>query len=529
MQLTDLIIALSDATAYPFAVDRVEVRQTHISVVFLAGQVVYKLKKRVNFGFLDFSTLEKRKHYCEEEVRLNRRLAPEVYIGIVPVLRSAEGRVHLEGEGEVIEWAVKMQRLPDAASLLSYLEHDELTSELVQKLADRVAAFHAIAESGPEVAESAQFEVVARNARDNFEQSESQVEHTVSRSVFDRLRALTETTLESLKPLIEARAARGVPRDTHGDLHLDHVYHFAERSPPNDLVAIDCIEFSKRYRHADPIADAAFLVMDLAFHDRRDLADNFAAHYLRASGDAEGARLFPFYMAYRAMVRAKVEGMEASEEEVPENKRAAAKTRARAHWLMALSELEEPARGPGLVLVAGLPGSGKSTLARELAERADFVVLRSDVVRKELAGLSADTSARTAPDTGLYTSEWTARTYVECLRRAESLLGDGKRVIVDANFGDESHRRAFLDAATRLALPAVFLWCRVSPEIAKQRLAIRSGDASDATPEIFDRAASLWQDFSEKTRTKVREVPADGSPADMLKRAMDVLNESRLV
>src|SRR5579883_134545 len=529
MQLTDLIAALSDPHAYPFAVERIDVRQTHISVVFLAGEVVYKLKKPVNFGFLDFSTLEKRKHFCEEEVRLNRRLAPEVYLSVVPVTRSTEGRVHFEGDGEVIEWAVKMRRLPENASLLSRLERDEVTPELVEKLADRIAAFHATAEGGPEVAESAQFEVVACSARDNFEQSKSQVGHTVSRRVFDRLRTLTETTLANLKPLIEARAARVVPRDNHGDLHLDHVYHFAERSPPNDLIAIDCIEFSERYRHADPIADAAFLVMDLAFHDRRDLADVFTRRYLRNSGDTEGAQLFPFYTSYRAMVRAKVEGMEAGEEEVPETKRTAAQTRARAHWLMALGELEAPGRRPCLVLVAGLPGSGKSTLARDLAERANFAVVRSDVVRKELAGLPADASARSVPDTGLYTPEWTTHTYAECLRRAESLLSDGGRVIVDANFGAEPHRRDFLGAAARLALPAVFLWCQVSPEIAKTRLAARSGDPSDATPEIFDRAAARWQAFDEKTRTKVWEVSANGPPTDMLRRAMEVLNESRVV
>jgi len=525
MEIGALIAALSDPAAYPFAVAAVDVRQTHISAVFLAGDVVYKLKKPVNLGFLDFSTLDKRRHFCDEEVRLNCRLAPAVYLGVVPVTRGTDGRVRFEGEGDVIEWAVKMQRLPDDASLLSHLQRDELPPALLETLAGRIAEFHRQAAGGATIAESGRFEVVARNARDNFTQSEAQVGVTVSRAVFDRLRTRNEEALTRLHPLIESRAARGVPRDTHGDLHLDHVYHFADRAPPDDLVVIDCIEFSEQYRHADPIADAAFLAMDLAFRGRRDLAAAFTAAYLSASGDAEGAPLFPFYTAYRAAIRAKVEGMELAEKEIPEAERIAAQMRARAHWLLALGELEEPGRRPCLVLVAGLPGSGKSTLARGLAERANFTVIRSDVVRKELAGLQPEASARGEPDTGLYAPEWTERTYAECLRRAESLLAEGGRVIVDANFPAESQRRSFLEMAVRLAVPAVFLWCRASPEVAKQRLETRRNDASDANVEVYDQATARWEEFGPNTRRAVREVNADGTPEETLARGLAALQQ----
>jgi aminoglycoside phosphotransferase family enzyme/predicted kinase len=529
MELTDLIAALSEPAAYPFAVDTVDVRQTHISVVFLAGDAVYKVKKPVDLGFLDFGTLEKRRHFCAEEVRLNRRLAPAVYLGVVPVVRGADGRVRFGGEGAVIEWAVKMQRLPDGSSLLSRLERDELTPTLLTALADRLVSFHERAEGGAHVAESGRFEVVARNARDNFAQSQAQLGTTVSRAAFDRVRSLTDAALVRLRPLIEARAARGVPRDTHGDLHLDHVYHFPERPPPDDLVAIDCIEFSERFRHADPIADAAFLAMDLAFRGRRDLADVFVARYLHTSGDGEGEALFPFYIAYRAAVRAKVEGMELTEREIPEPERIAARVRARAHWLLALGALEEPNRRPGLVLVAGLPGTGKSTLARELTERASFTVVRSDTVRKELAGLTPNASARGTPDEGIYSPEWTERTYAECLRRAEAVLVDGGRVIVDANFGDEGRRRAFLDAAVGLAVPVVFLWCRAGPDVAKRRITERRADASDATPEIYDRAANRWQPFGPATLRAVRDVNAEGTPEETLAQGLNVLREAQLV
>jgi aminoglycoside phosphotransferase family enzyme/predicted kinase len=529
MELAELIAALSGPAAYPFAVGEVDVRQTHISAVFLAGDVVYKLKKPVSLGFLDFGTLEKRRHFCAEEVRLNRRLAPAVYLGVVPVVRLADGHIRIEGEGEVIEWAVKMQRLPEGASLLSRLERDALAPELLTVLAERLASFHRGADGGAHVAESARFEVVARNARDNFAQSAAQVGVIVSRAVFDRVRSHTDGALASLRPLIEARACRGVPRDTHGDLHLDHVYYFPERAAPDDLVVIDCIEFSERFRHADPVADVVFLAMDLAFRGRRDLADVFVTRYLRASGDGEGEALIPFYIAYRAAVRAKVGGIKFTESEIPETERAAARVQARAHWLLALGALEEPNQRPGLVLVAGLPGTGKSTLTRELTERANFTVVRSDTVRKELAGLAPNASARGAPDEGLYSPEWTERTYAECLRRAEAILAAGGRAIVDANFGDESRRRAFLDAAVGLAVPVVFLWCRARPEVAKRRITERRDDASDATPEIYDRAADNWQPFGPVTLRAVRAVNAEGTPEATVAQGLDALREVKLV
>jgi aminoglycoside phosphotransferase family enzyme len=338
MTLAELIAALSDPTAYPHPVERIEVRQTHISAVFLAGPVVYKVKKPVDFGFLDFTTLEKRHHFCSEEVRLNRKLAPTVYLGVVPVVETTKG-LRIEGTGPVIEWAVKMERLPDEASLLQRLGRGEVTVTLVEDLARRVARFHAQAARGPNISAYGTFETVARNAQENFDQAAPQVGIVFSPEEFARLRERTEAALARLRPLIESRAARDVPRETHGDLHLDHVYHFPDRPPPADLVVIDCIEFNERFRCADPVADMAFLVMDFAFHGRRDLGSAFAETYFQATGDDEGRALLSFYTAYRAAIRGKVEGFELTEKEIPEAERTAALARARAHWLFALAEL----------------------------------------------------------------------------------------------------------------------------------------------------------------------------------------------
>ena len=341
MDVARLIEALSGPAAYPCAVDRVEVRQTHISAVFLAGAFVYKVKKPVDLGFVDFSTLEKRHHFCLEEVRLNARLAPAVYLGVVPVVAAAAG-LRFEGEGPAVEWAVKMQRLPAEATLQERLRRDEVEAGLAKTLGERIAGFHRHAEGGPRIAEFGRFEAVAKVIRDIYTQSRPHIGVTVSPKVFGRLQALAEGELERLRPLIEARANRGVPRDCHGDLHLDHVYYFADRQPPGDLVIIDCIEFNERFRFGDPVADMAFPEMDFAFYGRRDLARTFTEAYFQTSGDEEGRALLPMYTAYRATVRGSVEGMLVAAAEVAEAERFAARSQSRAHWLLALGELEEP-------------------------------------------------------------------------------------------------------------------------------------------------------------------------------------------
>ena len=526
MDLVRLIEALSSPTAYPEPPGEVQVRQTHISVVFLAGRHAYKIKKPVALGFLDFSTLEARRHYCAEEVRLNRRLAPAVYQGVVPVTRSGDG-LRFGGDGEAIEWAVQMKRLPEEATLFHHLHRGDIEPARIERLAQRIVDFHAAAATSPRIAAFARFDVIAGNVRDNLDVPSADVDNLVRRPVLERLRARMEETLAHLRPRIESRAARGVPRDTHGDLRLEHIYSFPDKKPPDDLVIVDCIEFNEQFRYADPVADMAFLVMDLMFEGRRDLARTFADAYFRAADDDEGRELLPLYTAYRSTVRARVGAIKCAEAEIPEGERLSARGRVRAHWLLALGELEDADRKPCLMLVGGLPGSGKSTLARGLAERTPLHVLRSDVVRKELAeGAGVPLESRTVAN--IYTPEWTAKTYTECLRRAEELLFAGERVLVDATFREERWRRVFLEAAARWGVPAVFLLCSASPEVTRARLAARPKGVSDADWSVYLLLARGWEEVGPRSRPFLRALTAGGSREEALAEGLAVLRELRL-
>jgi aminoglycoside phosphotransferase family enzyme/predicted kinase len=488
--LMRLIDGLSRREAYPHPVPGdVKIHQTHISVVFLAGSYAYKVKKPVDMGFLDFTTLEQRRHFCHEEVRLNRRLAREVYLGVVPV-SVEDGALRVDGRGVPVEYAVRMRRLPAEATLERRLLREESLTDALEKLGRKIAMFHAGAEAGPRVSRYGSWEVVAGNAREN---------------------------------LLQSRGHRG------GDLHLDHVYFFPDREPPEDLVVVDCIEFNERFRYADPISDVAFLAMDLAYHGRRDLARVWVDAYFAFAEDASGRRLLPFYRSYRAAVRAKVDGMLAQEPEVSVAERDAAVQRARGHWLMALAELEQPARRPCLVLVAGLPGTGKSTVARGLAEAAGLHVIRADAVRKGLAGLPPDAPAAAGLDEGIYTPAWTERTYAACLDQAEEILFQGGRVVVDATFWQEARRSPFLDAGIRWGIRTLLLQLVAEPEAVKARLQARTAGPSDADWAIYRRLAERWEDPSAATERTRATVDASGEPSEVVTAAMAVLRAVDLV
>lgn len=524
MDVPQLLAELARPEAFPVGdVLAVEVFQTHISLVFVAGDVAYKVKKPVRMAFLDYGELGRRREFCEREVALNRRLAAEVYLGVVPIVRTSSG-LRFEGTGAAVEWAVKMRRLPAEATLAALLARGEATDAMLRELGEYIAAFHQAAVTSDEIAAAASFACVAGNVRDNLAAARTAVGQTIEAEVCERLCARTEEALATHRELITARARRGVIRDTHGDLRMDHVYRLPSPAGPRWTI-VDCIEFNDAFRYADPVADVAFLVMDLRANGYARAARRLTDAYFAATGDATGRALLPLYTSYRAAVRAKVDSITASEPEVPPATRARALEHGRGRWLLALAELEEPQRRPCLVLVGGLPGTGKSTLARQLAAARNLEVIRSDEVRKELAGLATTDSAAAEVGSGIYTAEWTERTYAECLARAEGRLRAGGRVVVDATFARESHRQMFLQAAAKLCVRACWLMCELPRDVVRARITARRGDASDANWSVFEHAERTWEPASATTAAVQRTISTSNAVA-AAQEAVSIVEES---
>jgi aminoglycoside phosphotransferase family enzyme/predicted kinase len=533
MTFDEILRDLLDPGSHPGSAGAPVLVQTHASAVVLAGDDVYKLKKPVDFGFLDYSTLARRKAMCEAEVALNRRLAPGVYLGVVPITQRA-GHAVLGGEGSPIEYAVHMRRLPEDATLAAHVRSGPIASEVLSELGRTVARFHADARRGPDVSAWGEFEPVRQNCEDNFAGLAPHAGSVAPVEELLRLELATRSELDAQRELIERRARANVPCETHGDLRLEHVYLIASEDRvsasmgTHGLVIVDCIEFSPRFSCADPVADIAFLAMDLRAHGAWPEARALLDAYFDESHDHEGRALVPLYVAYRSAVRAKVRAMQASAPGIPAAQRAEALQLARAHVQLAVGELALPRERPCLVLVGGLPGTGKSVLSGGLAASGAFTWLRADAIRKELAGLDPLTSGRADVRAGIYTPEWNDRTYGECLVRAREHLFAGRRVLVDASFKEERRRLAFVDAARDWGVPVVFLECTARPELIRARLAGRVGDPSDADWSIYEHVRRTWEPLGPRTRRVHTEVDTSDTREESLARALVSLGRAGL-
>ena len=451
-----LVSGLLDPAVYPHPVDRVELVETHISWVFLAGERVYKVKKPVNLGFLDFTTLARRRRFCHEEVRLNRRLAPDVYLG-----RDRHQGHSPERRASAARAAPSRSRwscagCPPSACSTSLVKGDAAPPELLDAIGVTVARFHAGAETGGEIDELGGLETMRRNWEENFAQTDALGPEILPDATRARVRAYVAAFLEREAARFAARVAAGKSRDCHGDLQAQHVCCV------EPVQIFDCIEFNHRFRFGDVAGEIAFLAMDLERLGRPDLAIRFLNAYLEETGDYEAVPLLDFYRAYRAWVRGKVLSFQVADH--PER---AADARA----LFALAaRFAAPERRPRLLVTTGVMGSGKSTAARLAAARLGAIVIRTDAVRKRLAGLPLRERAAAAYGEGLYTPEMSRRTYAEALRLAGELLRAGWPVIADGAFSHAAERAEARAVADRHRAPFTVLWCDAPDEVLVERL-----------------------------------------------------------
>ncbi len=475
------IQALLSPDAYPHPTGEVELRQTHISYLFFAGDFVYKLKKPLDLGFLDFTTLEKRRHFCEQEVRLNRRLCQSTYLGVVPVA-YVEGDVKVDAQGNAVDYAVKMRRLPEEGMMTPLLEQDAVTPDMIARLAATIAEFHAASERSDEIDRYGGLETAMVNWRENFEQTEPYIGRTITRHQFDEIQAFVESVAQDDADLFALRVREGRARDCHGDLRADAVC-FVDR----DVCIFDCIEFNERFRYSDVAADIAFLAMDLEDRGRQDLSDVLMGQYLAATFDATLPLVLPFYKCYRAYVRGKVDGFQLDQPQIDEAQKAAVAEDARRYFALAHRYATQLAPHT-LMITVGVTGSGKSYLANALAARVGAVVLSSDVTRKRLLGIDS-TERRWEPfEQGIYSPETTRRTYDALLEEARPWLERGKPVILDASFLARGHREGALRLAQEADAQFLALECEADEALIWERLSERRGEeriVSDGRWEIY--------------------------------------------
>lgn len=474
---------------YPHKTNDVRKAETHTAWVFLTGSHAYKVKKPVNFGFLDFSTLEKRKEFCEKEVNLNKQLS-DLYLRVDTITREKDGSLALSGDGETVEYVVVMKELPQEALMSTLLAKGKVNYAVVDGLAQEIARFHGSAPTSEEITREGALESVRFNWEENFLQTEGVRDVTLSKKTFDDIKDAVNEFIHDKEDDFRQREAAGMIKYCHGDLHSGNIFIHDGK-----INIFDRIEFNLRFACSDTAADLAFMTMDLDFHGRRDLADFLLMRYLDASGDYGILKFHDFFRCYRAYVRGKVIGFQLGQN--PENPEEI-KSRASAYFDLArlyASSLSSKTHKPRLIVFYGLPGTGKTYLAARTRDWTNTAHVRSDIIRRVLADASLDEHHYAGFGADLYTAEMSKKVYDYLRSQAKAYLSQNQSLIVDATFHKEKDRVEMKKVADDLGVDVHFIRCQASDEKVKEWIERRKGIdlQSDATWEIYERMKTSFE------------------------------------
>lgn len=467
----------------------IQVIQTHISWLFLTGKYVYKLKKPVNFGFLDFSTVEKRKFFVEEELRLNQQIAPDLYLEILPICKQ-DNHYYLGTDGIAEDYVLKMRQFPQESLLINLLNSGKLTRDLLINLGKTVAEFHQDTQTNDYIKNFGKMENIKQSIEENYQLTQKYIGTVQSEKKYQETKQFTDNFLENKKDSFLRRIAEDKIRECHGDLHLKNICWWQ-----NKIHLFDRIEFNEPFRFVDVIYDVAFTVMDLDARGKPDFGNIFLNSYLEQTGDWQGVEILPLYLCRQAYVRAKVTSFLLDDPNISTTEKQKAMTTAQDYYDLAW-QYTRSQQGQ-IILMAGLSGSGKSTTAQKIAPPLNAIQIRSDAVRKHLADIPLDIQAQP----NIYSDSWTQKTYNKLLELGILLARQGFTVILDATYNRQKWRDAVIQQTNQNNLPLTIIYCHAPQEVLCDRLSNRKNDISDATPELILK--QTFEPFTDQEKTYV--------------------------
>ena len=482
-ELAKLVSQMKQPDFYPHEVKEIEVEQTHASYVFLTGKYAYKIKKSVDFGFLDYSTLAKRKHCIETELELNQKVAPELYLQVIPISKIGNS-FKLDDTQNVVEYALKMRAFAQENLFSNLLEADELSCDRFRELGEIVAQFHKQTKSNDYISSFGTVDKISAAFTDNYRQSQKYIGLVQTEEQFEATKAYSDKFFNQ-RDLFINRIKQHKIKECHGDLHLKNICLWQD-----EIRLFDRIEFNESFRYVDTMYDVAFTVMDLEAKERTDYANCFLNSYLEYTGDWNGLLLLPLYLSRQAYVRAKVTSFLLDDPEVSEDEKQEAKSTAEDYYYQAYQYTQR--KSGSLIMMSGLSGSGKSTVARNIAEDRSAIAIRSDVVRKHLAGIPLDESG----DESIYTQEMTQKTYDRLRELAMMLVKEGYNVILDAKYDRSALRQPVIAEAEKLNTPLEIIYCYAPEAVLRDRLNSRQSDVSEATADLINSQKENFEPFT---------------------------------
>jgi aminoglycoside phosphotransferase family enzyme/predicted kinase len=508
-RLKNLLGFMQQPDSYSHQPAEVQHIQTHISHVFMAGPFVYKLKKPVDFGFLDYSTLELRRKYCRNELELNRRLTDDIYISVVSIVRQDDGLAIVEDDIEenVVEYAVKMRKLSEQYFLHTFLADGSLRQEHLDRVVQKLSNFYDSQQPDNQILKYGDIDRIKVNTNENFEQTHQFVGDTISRPAYEAIQYYTEQYFEQRQQLFQRRIAEDRIVDGHGDLHLEHIH-----ITPEKVQIYDCIEFNDRFRYGDLAVDLAYLAMDLDFNDRWADSRYVINEMADKLDDPDLTEIIDFYKCYRAYVKGKAKSLQSTEDEVPKSERKEAAQTATSYFDLSL-RYALLGSTPKVLAFMGRVGTGKSTLARRLQSSLNVRRFSTDRIRKALGNMPLRQRTPAVRRDELYSASMSARTYNKLMERARATVQKGMSVILDGTFNSKSSRKRLQQLAHEEEVELVFIEAQAPDAVIKQRLRNREEQhdvVSDARLEDFEKLDDRYEPPEEVDDQELIRVNTDG-------------------